>query len=257
MFDHRITRALAALVVAGALVSCAADAEPPASAKREGKGKAAHQKRADTRSGHPPGAAKPGPAQKPRGSHGGSGSAGARAAGAASGTSGSTSASQGSGSAAQTVSKPSCRDDSRGDMDASGSPPSAADVTRGCLRADGPHLRLEASTAGPVPARMPDRDTQLSYGFELTPASGSTLYVNAQASPGGWVTYLSRGHSRREIGRPVIDGDRVVLTLPLAELGGAQHVQWALESSWLRSGLLGTSYAFDSAPNIGTVSFNR
>jgi hypothetical protein len=25
----------------------------------------------------------------------------------------------------------------------------------------------------------------------------------------------------------------------------------------LKSGLLGTSYAFDSAPNIGTVSFDR
>jgi hypothetical protein len=257
MFDHRITRALAALVVAGALVSCAADAEPPASAKREGKGKAAHQKRADTRSGHSHGTAEPGPAQKQRGSRGGSRTSGAQAAGAASGTSVSASAAQGSGAAAQTVSKPSCRDDSRGDLDASGSPPPAADVTRGCLRADGQQLRLEASTAGPVPSRMPDRDTQLSYGFELTPTSGSTLYVNAQASPGGWVTYLSRGHSRREIGRPVIDGERVVLTLPLAELGGAQHVQWALESSWLRSGVLGTSYAFDSAPDIGTVSFDR
>jgi len=114
-----------------------------------------------------------------------------------------------------------------------------------------------ASTVGPVPARMPDPNTHLSYGFELTPPSGSTLYVHAQASPDGWTTYLSRGHGQREIGRPTLDGNRVALTLPLAALGGARRVQWALEASWMKSGLLGTSYAFDAAPNIGTASFDR
>ncbi|MGH3361453.1 MAG: hypothetical protein ACRDOM_03255, partial [Nocardioides sp.] len=83
------------------------------------------------------------------------------------------------------------------------------------------------------------------------------LYVHAQASPHGWATYLSRGDGQREIGRPTIDGDRVVLTLPLAELRGAQRVQWALESSWLRSTVLGTSYAFDGAPDVGTARFDR
>ena len=248
MKDHRITRALTALVVAGALVSCAADAEPPASGKREGKGKAAQENRADRKHGHHS-AAKPGQA-KP----------GNRAseAGAPASAAGSTGAGQGSAAApVQTASKPSCTDDSSGDMDSSGSAPTYADVTRGCLRTDGSQLRLEASTVGPVPARMPDRNTQLSYGFEVTPPSGSTLYVHAQASPGGWTTYVSHGNGQRAIGRPTIDGDRIVLTLPVAELRGAQRVQWALESSWLKSGLLGTSYAFDSAPNIGTASFHR
>ena len=255
MSNHRITRALAALVVAGALVSCAADAEPPVSAKREGKGKAAQEKRADRKSGHPHGAVKPGHAQKAHGSRGGS--AGAQATGAGSGTSDSTGTWQEGTATAQAEPKPSCRDDSSGDMDSSGSAPSSADLTRGCVQAEGSRLRLEATTVGPVPARMPDRDTQLSYGFELRPPSGPTVYVNAQASPDGWVTYLSRPNDRREIGRPVIVGDRVLMTLPIAALGGAQHVQWALESSWLRSGLLGTNYAFDSAPNIGTVGFDR
>lgn len=253
MFDHRITRALAALVVAGALVSCAADAEPPASGKGEGKGKAAQEKRADRKRGHQHGAAKPAQAKK-RGNEGGSASAGAAANRAA----GPTGAAQGNAAAAaQPVSRPSCNDDASGDLDSSGSAPSYADVTGGCLQPDGSQLRLVASTVGPVPARMPDRNTNLSYGFELTPPSGSTLYVHAQASPDGWTTYLSRGHGQREIGRPTIDGNRVVLTLPVAELQGAQRVQWALESSWLRSGVLGTSYAFDAAPNIGTARFNR
>ena len=251
MKDHRITRALTALVVAGALVSCAADAEPPASGKREGKGKAAQEKRADRKHGHHS-AAKPAQAKK-RGNQRGSAAAGA----AANSGTGSTGAAQGNAAAAQPLSRPSCHDDSSGDLDSSGSAPTYADVTRGCLRTDGSQLRLEASTVGPVPSRMPDRNTQLSYGFEVTPPSGSTLYVHAQASPGGWTTYVSHGNGQRAIDRPTIDGDRIVLTLPLAELRGAQRVQWALESSWLRSGLLGTSYAFDSAPNIGTASFHR
>lgn len=255
MFDHRITRTLAALVVAGALVSCAADAEPPASAKREGKGKAVHQKRADRHSSRPHGAARPGHAQQ--GERRGS-SAAAASAGAPSHAAGPRGAAQGNAAApAQAPSKPSCRDDSPGDADSSGSAPTYADLGRGCVRTNGSRLLLEATTVGAVPARMPDRDTQLSYGFELNLPSGSTLYVNAQASPEGWATYLSRGQGRREIGRPSIDGDRVVLSLPLAELGRAHHVQWALESSWLKSGLLATSYAFDSAPNIGTVGFDR
>ena len=50
------------------------------------------------------------------------------------------------------------------------------------------------------------------------------------------------------------EGARVVLTLPLAGLQGARQVQWALESSWLRSGLLGTSYAFVMAARIVTAA---
>ncbi len=155
------------------------------------------------------------------------------------------------------ASKPSCTDDASGDLEGSGSAPSYVDTTRGCLDPQGSQLRLEAVTVGAIPARMPDRDTQLSYGFELTPPSGSTLYVHAQASPGGWTAYVSRGNSQRRIGAPAIDGDRVVLSLPLDELGGARTFQWALESSWLKSGLLSTSYAFDGAPNVGTARFDR
>jgi hypothetical protein len=104
---------------------------------------------------------------------------------------------------------------------------------------------------------MPDQNTQRPYGFELTAPSGSTLYIRARASPSGWTTYLRRGHGEREIGRPTIAGGRVVLTLPLAELRGAPRLQWTAESSWLRSGVLGTDYAFDAAPHGGAVNFHR
>jgi hypothetical protein len=257
MLDHRITRALATLVVAGALVSCAADAEPPASGKREGQGKAAHQKRADRKSGLQHGAARPGHAHAAK-QRGNGGSAGTGTASGEVSATGPAGAAQGNAAApAQPGSKPSCTDDTSGDMDSSGSAPSYADLSDGCVRANGSQLRLAATSVGMVPTRMPDQNTQLSYGFELTPPSGSTLYVHAQAGPSGWATYLSRGHGEREIGRPTIDGGRVVLTLPVAELRGAPRLQWTLESSWLRSGVLGTSYAFDTAPNGGAASFHR
>jgi hypothetical protein len=255
MFDHRITRALAALVVVGVLVSCAADAEPPASGKREGQGKAAHPKRAD-RNGHPHGAAKPAHAKAAR-HHGGSSVGTGQVAGANT-AAGPTDGAQGNAAApAQSGWKPSCTADTSRDTDSSGSAPSYVDLSRGCLRAEGAQLLLTASSTGAAPARMPDQNTQLSYGFELTTPSGATLYLHAQASPSGWTTYLSRGHGERVIGRPAIDGGQVVLTLPLAELRGAPRLQWTLESSWLRSGVLGTDYAFDSAPNGGAASFRR
>ena len=182
----------------------------------------------------------------------------ARPAAAASSPATSTGATQGNGPASgQPGPRPSCTDDASGDLDSSGSAPSYADVTGGCLRTDGPQLRLEARTAGSVPARTPDRDTQLSYGFELTSPSGSTTYVHAQASPEGWTAYLSRGDTRREITAPTVHGSRVVLSLPFAELGGAGRVDWTLEASWLESGVLSTEYAFDSAPDGGAVRFER
>jgi hypothetical protein len=253
MNTHGITRALAALVVTGALVSCAADAEPQTSGERERKGKAAREHRGDQKPNGKHRAAEPGQA-KPGKSHGnsdGRSSVPAARAGSASTTQ------RGSATATQAASRPSCIDDASGDLESSGSAPTHADVTSGCLRPEGSQLRLVASTNGPIPERMPDRDSQLSYGFELTPPSGSTLYVHAQASTGGWTAYLSRGHGQRGIGSPTVDGDRILLSVPLAELGGAKSVQWALESSWLRSGPLSTSYAFDSAPEGGTARFVR
>ena len=251
MNTHRITGALAALVVAGALVSCAADAEPPASGKREGKGKAVEQRRADRKHGHQHGAAKP--AQAGRHDSDGRSDSSVQAAGAT----GSTGATQaGPGHAASRVPKPSCTNDASGDLESSGSAPSSADVTGGCLRTDGDQLRLESSALGAIPARMPDRDTHLSFGFALTPRSGATIYVDAQATTGGWTAYVSRGHGQRTIGSPTVDGNRIVVGIPLAELGGATRLEWTLESSWLQSRPLSTSYSFDSAPNGGAVRFD-
>jgi hypothetical protein len=251
MTTSRITRALAALVVAGALGSCAAEAEPAASGDRGRKGKAAQVKGDHRKPGTKPGAAGSGKAKPASNRETGPGSNASAAAGATENKHGNTS------TVTQPAARPSCTEDPSGDTDSAGAAPAYADLTGGCLRLDGSRVRLEADAGAPVPARMPDRDTQMSYGFELTRPDGSTAYAYAQADPGGWKAYLSRGQGRRQIAPPVVEGDRLTLFLPLSELGSAQRIQWALESSWLRSSLVSTSYAFDGSPDGGSARFDR
>jgi hypothetical protein len=250
MTTSRITRALAALVVAGALVSCAAEAEPAASGDRGRKGKAAQVKGDHRKPGTKPGArsGKSRPASK---RETGPGSNASAPAGATENKHGN------SPTVTQPAARPSCTEDPSGDTDSAGSAPAYADLTGGCLRLDGSQVRLEAGAGAPVPARMPDRDTQLSYGFELTRPDGSTVYAYAQADPQGWKAYLSRGQGRRQIAPPAVEGDRLTISLPLSELGSARRIQWALESSWLKSTLVSTSYAFDGSPDGGSARFDR
>jgi hypothetical protein len=104
---------------------------------------------------------------------------------------------------------------------------------------------------------MPDRHTHLTIGFELDPRSGRTLYVAAEATERGWNAYLTRGDGRQHLPAPVVTGSQVRLAVPASALGGAQQVRWRVESSWLRSTLTTTAYAFDDAPNGGRAAFTR
>ena len=127
----------------------------------------------------------------------GSGGGSSPAASDERGATGSSGAPQGTGSPDRgPAARPSCTDDPSGDLDSSGDAPSYADVTGGCLRAESQRLSLEARTIGVVPARMPDRDTHLSYGFELTTPSGST----GSPAPSSCSAAASSGASSRASG---------------------------------------------------------
>jgi hypothetical protein len=104
---------------------------------------------------------------------------------------------------------------------------------------------------------MPDRNTHLTIGFELEPPSGRTLYVAAEATERGWNAYLTRGDGRQQLPAPDVTGGQIRLAVPSSALGGAQQLRWRVESSWLRSTLTTTAYAFDDAPNGGKAGFNR
>jgi hypothetical protein len=148
-----------------------------------------------------------------------------------------------------------CSTDMPGDMDSSGSPPTYADLTRGCIHEDGAQVLLEATTVGALPARMPDQDTNLAIAFTLESPSGSTLYVTAEATEAGWSAYSNRGGQRQTLPLPTVSGKLVRVAIPASEVVGA--VEWRVESSWLRSTLVSTAYAFDDAPNGGTNTFDR
>lgn len=150
----------------------------------------------------------------------------------------------------------SCADDLARDMEGAGSMPSYADLRRGCVREDGDQIVLAATTVGSLPGRMPDRNTNLAIGFELTSPSGDSVYVGAESTAEGWSAYLSEGGTSRTIGSPAVSGNQVVIAIPAAELGDGR-LSWNVESSWLRSTLTTTEYAFDDAPNGAVATFDR
>ena len=152
----------------------------------------------------------------------------------------------------------SCFDDGTNDMDGTDSAPSYADLRRGCVREDGEQIALEATMVAAPPARMPDKDTDLAIGFQLTSASGNKYYVSAAETENGWTAYLSQGKSRHDLPAPTTNGALVRVRVPASALGGAQRLDWRVESSWLKSTLASTDYAFDDAPNGGgTSTFSR
>lgn len=257
MNTHRITRALAALVVAGALVSCAADAEPPASDRDRTSKKArdtkadrkdaGEERRSDSSAKSPTAGAgaKTGSAVKARGSSAGPGDDGPGAA------------SQGPEPLLLEFPEPTCLDDASGDTDRAGSTPAYVDLTGACLQPRAEQLVLGVTAAGVIPDRMPDEDTHATYGFELEPAKGSDLYVFAEADANGWSAHVTRDGEQQALASPVINDNRLTISLPITELGDARSWQWLVESSFLKSGLLTTNYAFDTAPNAGTARFDR
>ena len=151
----------------------------------------------------------------------------------------------------------SCASDLSGDMEGAGAMPAYADLQRGCLREEGGDLVLAATTVSAAPGRMPDRNTNLAIGFELTTKSGESIYVGAEATDGGWSAYLSKDGGSRTIGAPEIRGDQLVLVIPVSELGDTEEWSWNVESSWLRATLTSTEYAFDDAPNGNVSTFDR
>lgn len=144
--------------------------------------------------------------------------------------------------------------DGAGDQDRSGSPPAYTDLTRACVRAAGSSIRFELTLNGSAPAAMPNDDTVLTLGFSL-PRGDSGSSVQAEVDTGGWSAYLTHGQGRTWLSGLRVDGRSVSITVPASQLPAS--LRWRAESSWTKSTMLTTSYAFDTAPDIGTATFSR
>lgn len=254
---------LAALVAAGTLASCGSTSVLDSAGARGHRGAGHHQKE-DQDKGHPDKKShgQSGRQQQDRNAADGKPSTGS--AGGAPGDAGTEKtepvADTGSGPKIDTrTSKPavSCFDDGTGDMDGTDSAPSYADLRKGCVREDGSQIVLEATTVAAPPARMPDKDTDLAIGFQLA-TSGKKYYVSAEETENGWTAYLTQGKARQNLSAPQVSGSSIRITVPASALGGAQRLDWRVESSWLKSTLVSTDYAFDDAPNGGgTETFTK
>lgn len=111
---------------------------------------------------------------------------------------------------------------------------------------------------GSVPARMPDRNNNLTIGFEVRYGSRGQSYVFAEADSGGWTAYVTKGRGRQELPKATsLHHDTVRVTVPLSVFSDARELRWSVESSWLSSRMTGTSYAFDAAPDRGHTTFRR
>lgn len=150
-----------------------------------------------------------------------------------------------------TAARSNCMADATGDQDAAGSPPAYTDIVRACLRLEGSTLTWTTTLSGSAPTRQPSSEENLSLGLALDRGAGSASHLIADAGPNGWTAYVTDGSGRRALpGAVTIDGSTVRVRMSLTDAGG---LRWRAESSWTRSTLLATHYAFDSAPDQGNA----
>jgi hypothetical protein len=145
---------------------------------------------------------------------------------------------------------PSSLSDPRNDLDQRGDAPGYVDLTSVRLRDTGEALRVTVAVRGPFPTEMPDTQSNALVVVGFT-RGGDEYLVQASASTGGWSPTLSRnGRDERYRGRFAVAESRMTFSLPWAGLGGRGRLRWSVDSSWTRSSLLDTFYAFDRAPQF-------
>lgn len=247
MAAGRFGAALAALVVAGAVSACSSTPPPadPAGAAAAGSDRAAASTSPSVK------------AKAKRAAKSAEQRADARGpAGDRSSTSDRTGSAAGSTGGAGGTSAPavSCMSDRTGDQDRAGSPPAYSDVVRACVREVRSSIRFEFTVGGGLPGRMSDSRTVLTLGFTL-PRDGGQSSVQAVAGTDGWSAYLTHGQGRKAVSGLTVDGSRLYITVPAREFGAT--LRWRADSSWTKSQLLSTSYAFDVAPDMGTATLHR
>lgn len=121
---------------------------------------------------------------------------------------------------------------------------------------DGGRARLTVSLADDVPIRLADGEV-VGIGVDLFLSSGreSDYQVFLDGGATGWRAFLQtpRGFVRFP-GTFAIDGARMVIELPWADLGGRNDGRVAAFADWSAGDTLGSS-AQDRAPDAGTRRF--
>jgi hypothetical protein len=139
------------------------------------------------------------------------------------------------------------RGDSSSDGEGNGDTPIYADMTRASIKGNGQSVELTVTFAETVPQVMPDGNTFMAVGFRFE-GKRNKPYVYADGDKSGWTPGINSSESYP--GEFSVSGNKMVFTLPWAALGGAQKFKWYANDSWVKSGLVTTSYLFDEVPNL-------
>jgi hypothetical protein len=136
------------------------------------------------------------------------------------------------------------------DLDSRGDAPGYVDLTSVKVEEAGDGVGFEVSSRASFPNEMPDPETNalVVVGFDK---AGDEYFVQAEASTDGWATTMSRnGRSVKFGGDFSIEGSRMSFSLPWGLIGGRSTFAWSVDSSWTRTTMLDTFYAFDRSPQF-------
>lgn len=138
--------------------------------------------------------------------------------------------------------------DPAADTQSSGETPPYTDIIEAGIRGRGRTVRLITTFRGAVPPKMSDSSTIMSVETTIR-RSGRTYSVYADGDDDGWTAYISsRGETRRLEDAFSVSGATTRLKIPWAMIGGPGKLRWSASSSWTRTTLTDTYYAFDSVP---------
>jgi hypothetical protein len=136
--------------------------------------------------------------------------------------------------------------DPAADADTHGETPAYVEITGASFTGGPQRVVLSQSFAGDVPEAMPDEDTYTYVGFTLE-GRGKDTTVSATCDSDGWRADVDGASTFP--GKFSIHGKTLQIALPWDAVGGKGRFVWYSRSSWTRSTLLNTYYAFDTAPN--------
>jgi hypothetical protein len=147
--------------------------------------------------------------------------------------------------------------DASDDSQNTGDTPAYSEILFASLEARGHGLHMTLGFASGLPETMPDKTAFMIVTFGLTGEKENRGYsFGAKGNRDGWRPYSGPDPRKGDFrGRFRVAGNRIVITVPLSELGGERALQWQASSIWFNSEGRQRNTSFDIAPNQGPATF--
>lgn len=139
-------------------------------------------------------------------------------------------------------------DDPPRDPEGEGDAPAYMDLTSVTLQRN-QGLLMTLRFAQDLPARMPDGQSNMLAGVDLR-IGKEEISIYAEGSENGWRPRSSHSSPSEFPGTLSRAGDTFVFQVSKSLVGDANRFTWYGHSSWTKSTLTSTDYAFDQAPDV-------